>query len=753
MSRSSTLGLRALRCGSLVAALFAPVRVWAGVAEDLAEVDARVGELVRHAGEIERRLGMAGQGHLDRGEAVDRFADSVYADMIGDHERAAEGFFALVTSGSLAGTGLEYDAEWSFAESLYALGDLETAEVRYLAISEVPSHPFRVDAVRRLLDVYVQGGRSDRFYGLFEREILSGRVVATPQITYAVGRSFYRQGDTVRAKSYLADVPQGTTWFLKARYVLGAVSVQEGDLSAALAYFREVLALPALTSEDRQIIDQARLAEARVLYESGEFLAAAESYSLVTGATPLLADQLYESIWTWIRLEDWESALRGVEVFTLGFPQHAYTARLRLLVGQLHMNQRDNDGALAAFDRVSRDYGPVRQRFLDLAGDVSGPGDFFRQAATFGPGGTSLTGVPGYATAMLLDDDALSRAVDVAGELEAEAENLARAEQIVEELRRLLEQQAGLTSFEGATFEIAESRAALLVAWADVLALHERLVAGAATPVAPSVAARRAAVTSRLLAARDQVAATRAVLDAYEMEVGTLQVEAADQARIVRDLQDDLAVIRAARSLGGEPLDASSVVAELERARERMAEAERALSDKRLPDLVGVVLDSREDAAVVAELLDLQATLSSLTVGRSTPNGKVIEGLYNAVSVARERYNDLGQQVGRLADSKMALVKAQFDRLASDVDAERGQHTRLAQASSSLGVQLTRKGFQGLADFFGDALLRADTGVVDVHWSELLETQDEIERNLEERNALVAALEERYEHVRTRVKE
>jgi tetratricopeptide (TPR) repeat protein len=734
-----------------VATLLAPSWAHAGVDQDLAEVDARIGELLRYMGEIQRRMGSSGHGRLDRVDSTDRFADSVYADMVGDHERAAEGFFALVTSGSLAGTGLERDAEWSFAESLFALGDLETAEVRYLTIAEVPNHPFRVDAVRRLLDVYVTTGRSDRFYALFEREILSGRVLATPQVTYAVGRSFFRQGDDLRAKSYLSDVPPGTTWYLKARYVLGAVAVRERDLPTALGYFREVVALPALTTEDREVIDQARLAEARVLYETGDYLAAAESYSLVTGETPLLADQLYESIWTWIRMEDWESALRGVEVFTLGFPQHAYTARLKLLIGQLHMNQRDNEGSLAAFDRVLTAYGPVRQRFLDLASSSTGPGDFFRQAVTFGPASAHIDGVPAYATAMLLEDDALARVVDVAAELQDQADDLARSEGLVSEIQRLLGRQAGLTSFEDATFEIAESRAALFVAWADVLSIHARALDGAGTPIGADLTARLEAVSARLGAARAAVAATRAALDAHEMEVATLQIEAADMARVVRDREDDLAVVSAAESLGVGPQDVAALLAELERARTRLSEAERVLSERRLPDVVRAVLESREDAAVVAELSDLQAALTALPGTARTDDGKILDGLYNAVSVTRARMSDVDAQVGQLADSEMALVRAQFERLSLDVASERSQHTRLAASSATLGVELSRDGFLAMSDFFGDALLRADTGVIDVHWSELLVTVDDIERNQKERNAFVAALEERYEHVRTRV--
>ncbi len=723
----------------------------AGVADELAELDSRVGGFVRFAGDIERRAGSAGQGALDTGAAAERFADSVYAEMIGEHKRAAEGFFSLVTSGSLAGTDLQADVEWSFAESLFEMEDFETAEVRYSSMAEDSAHPFRVASVRRLLDLYATNGRSDRFYKLFEKEILGGRIAATPQITYAVGKNFYWQADFTRAKSYLLDIGPGTTWYLKGRYLLGTIAVREKDLAGALVLFTELAGAPALTTEDREVVAHGRLASARVQYELGEFLSAAESYSLVVGAPTLLADQLYESIWTWIRLEDWESALRGVEVFSLGYPQHAYTARLRLLVGHLQMNQRNAEAALASYDQVVRDYTPVQQRFSDLAVGSQGPSDFFRQAAAFGLDGAVIEGVPSYATAMMLDDPEFARAVGSARDLQNQAEDLARAEQIVRELRLIVDHQATLTSFEQMSFSIAESQVGVLDAWGALLGVHETVLKDGGVSIPPTVTARREALAGRVGEARTRVAQVRAVLDAYDLEVSTLQVDISERAKRVRSLEDDLAVVRAAQSLGsGVQLDASSVVAEIDRESEQLRGLERQLGDKRLPDVVVSMLSSKEDAAIVAEMASLQDALLATGL-RTTPVGKQIDGLYNAIAVARARFVDVGVQVAQLADSKLALVRSQLDRLAADVEAERAQFTRLDQASSAVGVGLARRGFVDLADFFGDALLRADTGVVDVYWSQMIDTEAEIERNLNERNLLLGALDDRYRQLRTRV--
>ena len=87
----------------------------------------------------------------------------MYLFLVGDYAMAAEGFFSLVTLAALTDAGLHRDAEWYLAESLFQMGNSSTAEARYLVIAQDDTHPFRDDAVRRLLELYALTGQTEQF--------------------------------------------------------------------------------------------------------------------------------------------------------------------------------------------------------------------------------------------------------------------------------------------------------------------------------------------------------------------------------------------------------------------------------------------------------------------------------------------------------------------------------------------------------------------------------------------------------------
>ncbi len=717
----------------------------AGVDADLSEIDANVASLARTSGDLDRRLASAGRGFLAGDAAVLRFEDCVFADMIGEHQRAAEGFFALVSSGALDGTPLQADAEFSFAESLRAMGNLETAESRYLLIAESPNHPFRSESVRRLLELYADSGRSDAFYRWFESEILRGKVAANPKIQYAVGRSFYRQGDMGKAKAYLDEVPPGNAWFGRARYLLGSIAVRAKDLDSALVHFREVLDETHAATADAAVVDYARLAEARVLYEKGEFLDAAVVYSLVSRAEDRFADRLYETVWTFVQLEDWDAALRSVEMFALAFPEHAYTAQLRLLSAHLLVARKDHDGAAEGYERVRRDYEPLRTRLGELAREPQRAAEFYGRALTFGAEEAELEGVPTYAVAMLLAEDEVQRAVDNGQEVANELADVAVSESLVRELRLVLDHRAGLTSFEQMRFELVE---------AQTMALAERLrLLGAEaefrrTPRGPSWESASIQVKATL----DRISAARRDLEAYERSVGELQIRANELSSDVASLESDLATVRVATQMGATGLDPSTIEQELARAQAALLVAEGAVGSNAIPSSVLAVMNAGVDPELDRAVDGLVADAARARTA-TDPEGKRIDGFHNALDQTEARLQAMAGNIGNVESSKLSLVRAQLEREAADVLVQRNDVARLESRSRTVGAALTLEGFKSLEAFFEDALLRADTGLVDVRWSQLMTTQEAIEGALKQRNELVADLERRFQLIRTRATE
>ena len=222
-----------------------------GVAARSSELSERVDEL-----EAQTKPG----AYLTAREAQGRFQDCLYAHLVGQHVRAAEGFFSLVTTGTLTDAGLQRDAEWYLGESLFAMGNFRSAEQVFTTIIDDPYHPFRDDGVRRLLELYADANDEASFRALYQREILAGKVRPSARITYSLARSFHRQGDAENARAYFERLEPGSDWYARGRYFLGTMAVEDGDLATASEHFSEVLELPIATDTDQRVHDLSLLA-------------------------------------------------------------------------------------------------------------------------------------------------------------------------------------------------------------------------------------------------------------------------------------------------------------------------------------------------------------------------------------------------------------------------------------------------------------------------------------------------------------
>jgi TolA-binding protein len=307
--------------------------------EPLARASDKIGVVGERATRVLRAVA-PGRAFPLRGEAaVQRYMDCMADEMLGEYDHAASGLFTLVTTGVLVEYGLHRDAEWSLAESLFGGGNDETAEIRLQAILDDPTHPFRPDAVRTLLELYAKEGRTEEFYALYKNEIASGKVRATDVITYSIGKSFFIQGtfSIGEAVKQFQSIPPTSQFYDRAQYFLGAIAVKSGDLAGAAPIFDAVSKLPVNTDDDRKVRDLATLALGRIYYERSEFAQAQEYYSQIAGDSPYLDRALYESAWNFIKQGKNAEALRAIDTYLLSFPAGDGAAELQVVQGQLHM--------------------------------------------------------------------------------------------------------------------------------------------------------------------------------------------------------------------------------------------------------------------------------------------------------------------------------------------------------------------------------------------------------------------------------
>lgn len=741
----------------LALAWVVPARA-ATISADLDGHDAQSSDLASRARALE--LDAQPGAFLSESEAVSRFQDYLYLHMVGDEQAAAEGFFALVTTGVLGDAGLHRDAEWYLAEALAGVENYKTAASRYRAIVDDPTHPFRDDAVRRLLEVHALSGDRPAFDALYQAEIASGRVQATGLITYSLGKSQYHRGDFAAAAAQFERVPVDNDWYGRARYFLGTIAVREDRLSDAHAEFSGILEQPIRTTDDRKVYDLALLALGRLAYQDSRYADAAEYYNRVGPDSPSQADKLYEIVWTSIRQERWHDALNNVDVFLLAYPDHPYTGQLKILRGHLSFHEHEWDTAIGEYEDVIRDYAPVQSRFEALARPGSDAEGAVRAVIERRP---ELVELPSYVVSMMHQDPDLSRAIDVFSDLEAERQQIEASEALIAQLRAFIDGAGAIGSFERHRADALVLSDRALAARVSLLEVHERWLAGLGDPAIAGklegLGARRRDLAARVDALGQRVAAVAEDLERFERTMGGHHAEADGARRDAATLEREIHALRGELAAAKrEGKDATALAERLVAAEADLAAAHLRAeqADQRMAELhPPASLDSVSAAEVDAlgdEAFGLAAEYQML---RDVRPGE-LEG--DRVQLIGQELENTFSRLGRVrddtADSAGAEVPGIRDRFRIEVAAvaeERRDYEKTLNAARDVSLDLTRSGFGRLEDFFADAVMKADMGIVDAFWARKLDVDQELERVRQEREAQLLHLEERFRLIREKM--
>ncbi len=469
------------------------------VADRIASVDADTRSLSAQVSDIRRnftdRAGLVGVT-----DARDRYEEGVYQFLVGDYDSAATTFYILVQSHALASADLAHDSEWYLAESLFELNDYRIALEAYQVIVDAgPSHAYFADAVRRSLETFAILKENASFDKMYADYIGSGKVQSTDLISYTLAKSFYRRGESARSKAMFESIAPATPYYSRARYFLGVLMIQEKNYKQAMDEFAAAEKDPVVDDDHKRVHELSQVALARLNYEAGSMEEAVFWYGKVSRNSPNYADQLYESAWADIKTANdvenqvqseyiasggdpkakapvnqklvnaWRTATDTVSLFLEAFPQHRYTASMKILQGHLHMKLQDYDGAEQGYQKVVAEYEPVVARLGEIQADRTITGRFLDQL-TDDRRGADEDLLPGYAEEILLSRPEVGRAASSWNELRHQRAELKASDDLVNVLQSVL---ADPTRRLG-TFVTASSQLTALAG--NVLTLEGRLL-------------------------------------------------------------------------------------------------------------------------------------------------------------------------------------------------------------------------------------------------------------------------------------
>jgi tetratricopeptide (TPR) repeat protein len=721
---------------------------FAGPDEEIDTIDAAASDVEARSASLVSRSNPG--AYLSETEALTRFQDYLFLHMIGQNPPAAEGFFALVTTGVLVDAGVHRDAEWYLAESLAGMGNTETAATRFRLMVDEPGNPFHADAVRRLLEIYAGSGDAEAFRKLYDDEIVTGKVQTTGRITYSLAKSFHAQGDRGSARQYFQQVPADNEWYGRARYFLAVMDVEERKLDAAAAAFAQVAALSVQTPEDRKVHDLALLALGRIAYDQKNFTAAFEAYTSISGDSEYQDEKLYETIWTSIRREDWRDALNNVEIFLLGYPDHQYATQLRLLQGHLSFQQDLWVDALASYEQVIQDYEPVRKQFSALSAD-----DAAGNAAVeaFLLAGAKDPNLPEYAIALMRSDPDLGRTLHAFTELDLQRQDIEASEEIIEELRVFILGSGAASSYDRLVMDGHYYRTRTLGLRLDLLDVETRWLGDA------TLAPKRAELVERWKRLDTIVAGGAAQIDDFEQLLAQMRVDIDNSRRVISECDRRIGelepAIRIASPEAKPGLEAELAKTQVERgdALAVIDDANRQISLVVVPD-VAAGMPAGDIAALGTEVDALERQLAGLRGSRAeTPTSKRIDAAASVLSGTFARIGQALEAIQKNSQGELGAVRDRFELEVTNVANERADHLRTTAAARAVTLDVTRQGFGRLEDFFGDSVLRADMGIVDVYWAQKLDTDDALVAVREEKDATMAELDRRFALIREKLGE
>lgn len=179
------------------------------------------------------------------------------------------------------------------------------------------------------------------------------------ELRYAHGRYLYLVGRYEEAQAELdrlnpLDIPlsRGGTdarWRIRAAYIAAASSAASVDLEDALQRFSFIAQARPRDSGDRQIVELAVLAVARIHQENGDFERAVAAYRTIGRDSSFFMEALYESAWALLGAKQFEQAVAVLDQLLLYDPSTPITIEIKQLRGKAKIRAFDYPGAEQEF--------------------------------------------------------------------------------------------------------------------------------------------------------------------------------------------------------------------------------------------------------------------------------------------------------------------------------------------------------------------------------------------------------------------
>jgi tetratricopeptide (TPR) repeat protein len=379
---------------SLMAGLSLGASARAGVDDNIADAQRSISSATQGAGTIEQAIANA-QGEQRSPEA--RIADGEMLLRSQDYARAAAVFNQVVEKYPNHPTAYP-DALFMLGESYYGAKQYLSARRVYRQVVEHGSErgfvAYQAKALGRLIDVALRTQDYATLDDVFSKISQLPPAAVEGELNYARAKGLFAKKDYAGARSALNGVSPQSAHYHQARYLVGVIAMREAAppasdkdkrpttasrtrYAAAIEAFRQVTQLPADTDEHRHVIDLSWLAIGRLLYETDQWMQAADAYNHVERGSAEFSAMLYELSWVYVRMGDADRALRSLEVLSIADPNSPYMADGTLLRADLMLRTGQFEKALSLYQAARSQFDPMREKVDAFLASTNDPAVYY----------------------------------------------------------------------------------------------------------------------------------------------------------------------------------------------------------------------------------------------------------------------------------------------------------------------------------------------------------------------------------------
>jgi tetratricopeptide (TPR) repeat protein len=676
------------------------------------------------------------------------------------------------------------DALFLLGDSLFRAGDYLGARTQFAVLiknaDDTRFHPYLQRALGRLIEIAIHTRDFSGVDQYFERlnrlppsEVEAATTYFRAKYLYSISipqdddatkmatTSAVDKNTLEEARSAFEKVASNSPYYGQAQYFIGVIYTISGQYQPAIDAFQKSASIKVDTTDLRTIRDLAQLALGRLYYEIGNMPKAVEAYQSVPRTSANFDVALYEVAWAHINEGNSTQAERALEVLDVASPESRYIPDGQILRGNLLLRNGSYNKANEVFEKVTKQFEPVRKELDDIIAKQADPASYFRALVRENMEVFDVnTLVPPLALQWTDFEGDMKHAVGILSDLSQARQMVGETDNIALRMTKALSSPNPVNLFSDLRLQ-REKAVALRNRLTDIrrrfLVALEQSAGAKGNAELSQIQGRRRQIEKELKkmptkegdfekrSLQTTNTYSRLDKDISQLEVETMGIEARIVAteRYVQDTMKDRKDTAGLQAMLNELTSHKDAIAGYQKAfKELRADIEAG----RLQ--VGVD-DSRydRDTLLRSEYNQLADRERSILGSSGSGKSRDVDAAFQRIARCETLISDHDQQVDKVVNERILEMKSVLEQERAKLEGYHGQLGDLGGETEEVVGGVTQENFARVQKRFYDLVMNADVGRIDVSWATREEHRTRVELLTRERTRRMQALDDEFSDI------